>query len=82
MMIHALEIMPNHVHLFVEAASTLSVTEIVNRFKGYTPRLLWQEFATLHSRLLTLWSQSYCAATVGAVNKANLQRYIANQKGK
>ncbi len=82
MTIHALEVMPDHVHLFVEADPTLSVAEIVNRFKGYTSRVLRQEFAMLRSRLPTLWSRSYYCGTVGAVSEATLQRYIANQKGK
>ena len=82
MTIHALEVMPDHVHLFVEADPTLSVAEIVNRFKGYTSRVLRQEFAMLRSRLPTLWSRSYYCGTVGAVSEATVKRYIANQKGK
>jgi len=34
MTVHTMEVMPDHVHLFVEADPTLSVAEIVNRFKG------------------------------------------------
>jgi putative transposase len=82
MTIHALEVMPDHVHLFVEADPTLSVAEIVNRFKGYTSRVLRQEFAMLRSRLPTLWSRSYYAGTVGAVSETTVKRYIADQKGK
>lgn len=82
MTIHALEIMPEHVHLFVEADPTLCVAEIVNRFKGSTSRLLRQEFAELRSRLPTLWSRSYFAGTVGAVSESTVRRYIENQKGK
>ena len=36
MTIHALEIMPDHVHLFVESDPTRCVAEIVNRLKGFT----------------------------------------------
>ena len=82
MTIHALEVMPDHVHLFVEADPTLSVAEIVNRFKGYTSRVLRQEFTMLRSRLPTLWNRSYYCGTVGAVSEATVKRYIANQKGK
>jgi putative transposase len=35
MTIHTLEVMPDHVHLFVEADPTLCVAEIVSRFKGH-----------------------------------------------
>lgn len=81
MTIHAVEVMPDHVHLFVEADPTLCVAEVVNRLKGRTSRLLRQEFPALRSRLPTLWSRSYFAATVGAVSEGTILRYIASQKG-
>ena len=81
-LVHEMEVMPDHVHLFVAADPTRSVAEIVNRFKGATSRFLRQEFAPLRSRLPTLWSRSYFAATVGAVTEAAVRRYIENQKGK
>lgn len=82
MTIHALEVMPDHVHLFVEADPTLCVAEIVNRLKGYTSRVLRQEFPSLRSRLPTLWSRAYFAGSVGNVSAATIERYIAEQKGK
>lgn len=81
MTIHAMEVMPDHVHLFVEADPTLCVAEIVNRLKGRTSRILRQEFPSLRSRLPTLWSRSYFAATVGAVSEGTVRRYIEAQKG-
>ena len=54
MTFHAMEIMPDHVHLFVESDPTLCVAEIVNRLKGRSSRVLRQEFPTLRSRLPTL----------------------------
>jgi putative transposase len=82
MTIHALEVMPDHVHLFVESDPTRCMAEIVNRLKGYTSRVLRQEFPGLRSRLPTLWSRSYYAGSVGHVSSATVERYIANQKGK
>lgn len=81
MTIHAIEVMPDHVHLFIESDPTLCVAEIVNRMKGRTSRVLRQEFPSLRSRLPTLWSRSYFAATVGAVSEATIRRYIEAQKG-
>ena len=80
MKIDALEIMPDHVHLFLEAEPTLCVAEIVNRLKGSSSRLLRQEFKTLRSRLPTLWSRSYNAGSVGNVSEKTVQKYIENQK--
>ena len=80
--VHEMEVMPDHVLLVVAADPTRSVAEIVNRFKGATSRFLRQEFPRLRSRLPTLWSRSYFAATVGAITEAAVRRYIENQKGK
>jgi len=82
MTIHSLEVMPDHVHLFVESDPTRCVAEIVNRLKGATSRILRQEFPSLRSRLPTLWSRSYFAGSIGNVSAATIERYIAEQKGK
>jgi len=75
----ALEIMPDHVHLFLKAHPSDSPARIANRFKGSAPRILRREFPHLRSRLPTLWSRSYFAGTVGAVSVATVQRYIDTQ---
>ena len=80
--IQALEIMPDHVHVLIESEPTRCVAEIVNRLKGDTSRVLRAEFASLRSRLPTLWSRSYYAGSVGHVSAATVERYIAARKGK
>lgn len=82
MEIHALEVMPDHVHLFVESDPRWCVAEIVNRLKGSTSHDLREEFPWLKSRLPTLWSRSYYAGTVGHVSEKTVKAYIENQKGK
>ena len=77
----SVEVMPDHVHLFVEADPTLCVAEIVNRIKGQSSRVLRQEFTSLRSRLATLWTRSYYAGSVGHVSDAVVRRYTAAQKG-
>ena len=70
---------PDHVHLFVEADPTLSVApEIVNRFKGYTSRVLRQEFAACCGPVsTTLWGRSYYCGTVGAVSEATVKPLVS-----
>jgi putative transposase len=75
----ALEIMPDYVHLFVKAHPKHSPSYIANQFKGFTSHALRAEFPQLRSRLPTLWSKSYFAATVGAVSAATVRRYIDTQ---
>jgi putative transposase len=82
LMIHTMEIMPDHVHLFLECDPTYSVSEMTNRLKGYTSRILRGEFPHLRSRLPTLWSRSYYAGSVGQVSEATMRRYIESQKGR
>ena len=79
--IHTLEVMPDHVHLFVEGEPTICVAEIVNGRKGFTSHELREEFPFLKSRLPTLWSRSYYAASVGSVSEAVVRKYIESQKG-
>jgi putative transposase len=80
--IHALEIMPDHVPLFVESDPTRCVAEMAARFKGFTSHVLREEFNFLRSRLPTLWSRRYFAATVGSVTETAVRKYIEGQKGK
>jgi putative transposase len=82
MTIHAPDVRPDHLHLVVQGDPTRCLAEIVNRFKGYSSRILRQEFPALRSRIPTLWSRSYSAGTVVHVSAATIQRYSASQKGK
>jgi len=77
--VHALEVLPDHVHLFVESDPTFSPSHLANQFKGFTSHELRSEFAHLRSRLPTLWSRSYFAASVGYVTEAAVKRYIDTQ---
>jgi len=80
--IHSLEVMPDHVHLFVESDPTQAPTHIVAQFKGYTSKVLRGEFSNLRSRLPTLWSRSYFVGSIGSVTASAVQHYIESQKGK
>ena len=52
---------------------------MANQFKGYTSRVLRDEFPHLRSRMPTLWSSSFFVAGVGAVSADTVQRYIDTQ---
>ena len=76
----ALEIQPDHVHLFVESDPALAPAHIAAQFKGYTSRVLRQEFPYLKSRFPALWSRSYYVGAVGHVSEATVRSYIEGQK--
>lgn len=77
-----IEIMPNHVHLFVKASPTISPHLIVKRLKGYTSRIMRQEFPELRRRLPTLWTNSYYCESCGHISEDTVKRYIEEQKGR
>ena len=77
--VEALEVMPDHVHLFVGTGPDASPALVAHQCKGFTSRVLRAEFPHLRSRLPTLWSKSYLVASVGRVSEAAIGRYIAEQ---
>jgi putative transposase len=77
--VYALEVMPDHVHLFVESRSEHSPAHLAAQFKGVTSHVLRAEFPHLRSRLPTLWSRYYFVASVGYVTEAAVKRYIETQ---
>jgi putative transposase len=80
--IEALEIQPDQVHLFIAADPTESPAHLVNQFKGFTSNQLREEFPELKTRLPTLWSRSYLAASLGQASEEAVKQFIENQKGK
>jgi putative transposase len=77
-----MEIMPDHVHLFVKTTPVNSPHYIVQQVKGYTSRILRQEFPSLKSRLPSLWTRSYFCESVGHISEDTVRKYIEGQKGK
>jgi putative transposase len=77
--IKEMEIMPDHVHLFVKTKPNESPHTIVGQLKGYSSRILRQEFKDLR-KLPSLWTRSYFAETVGCISETAIRKYIANQK--
>lgn len=78
--IEALEIMPDHVHLFVSVKPTDCPCRLVNFFKGYTSFKMRHQFPGLAKRFRALWSPSYYLGSVGPVSEETVKRYIAAQK--
>ena len=78
--IKAMEVMPDHVHIFIKTVPTLPIHFIIQQLKGYSAHVLRQEFPHLKSRIPNLWTRSYYIESVGNVSKDNIQRYIENQK--
>jgi len=80
--IETMEIMPDHVHIFVKANPVASPHFIIQQFKGYSSNILRKEFPHLKSKLPTLWTRSYYCESVGHISEDTIKKYIEEQKGK
>ena len=74
------EIMPDHVHIFVRTIPTVSPHYVVQQLKGYTSRVLREEFPELKSRLPTLWTRAYYCESIGHISEDVIKKYIEGQK--
>src|ERR1700676_2377303 len=78
--LHALEIMSDHVHMFVESDPRRAPAHLAAQFKGFTSHELREEVPWLRTRMPALSRQSYYIGTIGTVSEPTVPRYIANQK--
>lgn len=75
----ALEIMPDHVHLFVNVPPDVAAHKVANAIKGRSSRYLRQEFPHL-MKLPSLWTHSYFVSTAGNVSSETVRKYIEEQR--
>jgi putative transposase len=76
----ALEIQPDHVHLFLSCPPVWSPSEIINLLKGNTSRQLRLVFPYLKAQIRdSLWADGYYVGTAGHVSAEQVRRYIDEQ---
>jgi putative transposase len=73
--IRALEVAPDHIHLFVEVHPTDAINQVVKAFKGRSSNYLRKEFEHL-KKMPSLWTNSYFFSTAGNVSADTIERYI------
>lgn len=78
MKVLALEVKPDHLHLFVSAYPPLPVHKLVKALKGRSSHHLRREFPHL-LKLPSLWTNSYFVSTAGNVSNKTIQQYIEAQ---
>jgi putative transposase len=86
----ALEIMPDHLHLFVGAKPTHIPYVIVKQLKGVSSIQLRDQFPELAflgyprnwKRFKHLWARGYYCGSAGHVSQDAVKRYILEQEGK
>jgi putative transposase len=78
--IQRLEILPEHIHMFVKCSPVDSPHFVVQQFKGYTSHTLRKEFSHLRTRIPTLWTRSYYCESCGHISEETVKKYIEDQK--
>ena len=80
--IETMEVMEDHVHIFVEAPPRYSPAEVVQILKSISAREVFKKFPKLRKQLWAgeLWSDGYFARSVGdKVTAEIIRKYIEYQ---
>jgi len=78
--LYELEVMPDHVHIFVEIPPTMSVSKALNLLKGFSSYKLFRKHPWLrrYFRKGHLWSPGKFFRSVGCVTAEAIKNYIAH----
>lgn len=75
----AIECDKDHTHMFLNCLPILSPTDIMQKIKGITSKVLREEFTEL-KKMSSLWTRSYFVSTAGNVCSETIKKYVENQK--
>ena len=79
--IKGVETQPDHVHLLIEIPPLHSIDKVVGKVKGYTSKVLREEYPSLKSRLPSLWTRPKFVSSCGGVTLEVVKNYIEGQSG-
>ncbi len=71
----------DHVHVLVSVPPNLSVSDLMQRLKGRSSRIMLEEFGELRRQYWGqhLWARGYFAASTGNVTDEIIKQYIESQ---
>jgi len=75
----AIEVRPDHIHLFIEGISPIiRLSDVVKYLKGTSGLALFRVFPKLRQKFRKgrIWSRSYYIGTSGEVSSEDIKRYI------
>ena len=78
--IYELQVMPDHIHLFVDLPSTMPVSKALQLFKGISSRMLRRRYSYLRI-YESLWSPGKFFRSVGNVTADVINNYIKYSQG-
>ncbi|NER45957.1 MAG: IS200/IS605 family transposase [Symploca sp. SIO1A3] len=81
--LHAIEVMPDHVHIFVQADHTTAPVEIAKTMKSISAVHIFSKFKDLKRRKFWgsgMWSDGTYYSSVGHISEDAVKKYIETQK--
>ena len=81
--VKALEVMPDHIHIFVDCPVTTAPCDVVRTLKSMSAIQLlkvYPELKRFYARCGKLWSNGYFISSVGHISEAAVKKYIEEQK--
>lgn len=74
-----MEIMPDHIHIFISAKPTVSPMNIVKKLKGVSALKIFKKYPEIRKKEYWgnhFWSPSYYVGTAGVVTGEAIKKYI------
>ncbi len=81
--VKALEVMPDHIHIFVDCPYTVAPADIVRTLKSISAIRLFKEYPELkrfYAKCGVLWSPGSFISTIGNISEETVRHYIEEQK--
>ena len=79
-LIENIEIMPDHVHIFLRCTQQhLAIPKIMQFLKGYSSYMIRKKY-TFMKKYKHLWAPSYFIESIGNISERTIKKYIDNQK--
>lgn len=77
----AMECDKDHVYMFLDCLPTLSPSDIMKQIKGYTSKILREEFVEL-CKMPSLWTRNYFVSTENEVRNDIIKNYVEHQRNR
>ena len=78
--VFALEIMPDHIHIFISIPPSFAIADVVKQLKGNSAIQLRRVFPQLKQRTpQAMWAKGYYISTAGYVSQEQVKKYIEKQ---
>lgn len=81
--IKTLEVMPDHIHIFIDCPQTVAPCDVARTLKSISAIELFKKYPQLkrfYAKCGKLWSSGYFISTVGHISENTIRKYIEEQK--